>query len=201
MKKTVIAMCIASGLISGCSPNLDMLKVKPSVPHIEVNQYDWTMQVFSKIEDKNFKRCLFVVQNPSGFDVSSDKDGGLKEISKCFLVVGGVAAKINAGRTVPAADSKEIQPILDKLSLESHFAEGKVLLSKRLTVISMSTAEEASGKTVIKSAKWQIGETDRFEISDKGAVWGRNMRKAIEPGTRTILGSNKKTNYVRTEGE
>lgn len=197
MKKLLIAASLGSLLLTGCTGQIGPMNFKPSVPHREMDRYDWVMQAMGQIKSEEMQRCLAVV-NDTSIAQATKKEDSIKEISFCAVFVGNVASRLTYSNLVPSITSPEMPVLLDRANIATNLKAAKEVIAKKLKVVTLETVEDREGITRIKAGQWVFGDADQFEIGSKGLIWGKSGRKAMETGSKLIVGSTRNV-YVQIE--
>lgn len=196
MKTLLFAASLGSLILTGCTGQIGPMNFKPSVPHREMDRYDWVMEAMKQIKSEELQRCLAVV-NDTSIVHGKTKEDSIKEVSFCAVLVGNVASRLTYSNLVPSITSPEMPVLLDRANVATNLKTAKEVVAKKLKVVTLETAQDSEGVTRIKAGQW-VFDTDQFEIGTKGLIWGKSGRKAMETGSKLIVGS-KRNIYVQTE--
>lgn len=197
MKRLLIAASLGSLLLTGCTGQIGPMNFKPSVPHREMDRYEWVMKAMGQINSQELQRCLAVV-NDTSIAQAKKKEDSIREISFCAVFVGNVASRLTYSNLVPSITSPEMPVLLDRANIATNLKVAKEVVAKKLKVVMLESAEDSEGITRIKAGGWVYGDADQFEISSKGLIWGKSGRKAMDTGSKLIVGSTRNV-YVQIE--
>jgi len=193
--KKVIAAAVATAMVAGCGlvPKKPKEEVVPA-GLTQVLQYDYSLDVVKRSKDREVQTCLGMLREPT-LTPMAVKEDGLREFSRCGMLIQDLMGRASMGNELPPTDSPEAQKRLSKENLDRSLASAKKFTEGKLVMTQFDGSTFGDGLYRVETAKWRIGQYN-FELSPAGLTYIYQSKVVFEPYTKTMQ-SGKKMVLVR----